>query len=562
MPFISRGWVLIFLSVVLVLLTCLQARGSILTRGIQLVDQSRGYSVFVLRAVSELAGLALAATITLTWERVKWAMVCRARSSITFLDFLTLDEGTGTLALLDLAAGRTGPSFRTRLWSTGRLLSTIAIPVTGILIMSQVDIQIAFSEESSQAPYMGYDLQPMNSSMATEYLGFSDLILTANPSSFLHNPSRSIDLSPRGEQAALCRLNAGSQGSESECHRSYFIAGESLFTMPDLLNDPSFPKAEIIYASNRRGFLLDFDTGDSSTKFDPINECRTYSSRFWGSQAGAVRLCVGSSGLNELQARLVSCPGSIAALKQCQNDTSWHNNVDWTVKMSAYFRHASVAYSRSNGTIVWHSFTDEPATPLNITPADVLKTYDTLLFDTTTLSLNATGLSFNDGSNLPPFSGSSFAAYLWMSEPVFSGQNATNPATLNGVFSGLQSLLAIPLYLCQNGIARRLLPVAVDSKSASDNSQFQTLISMLSPLPERTSPASFAYYRYQVLASTPTLIAYIVLSGLAILCCCVAHILIGLTATASERSGRRISPDLSRFPALDLFAHCTIEDES
>ncbi|KAK0721886.1 hypothetical protein B0T26DRAFT_769792 [Lasiosphaeria miniovina] len=532
MPLISRGWFLIILSTGFVLLTCLQARGSILTRGIELVDKSRAYPVFVLRAISELAGLALAATINATWERMKWALVCRSRTNTTFLDFLTLDEGTRAMALMDLAAGRAGPSLRTRLWSLGRLLSTVVIPVTGILIMSQVEIQIAFTEEPSQPPYLGYDLQPMNASVAVEYFGFSDLVLTANPGAFLHNPARSVDLSQQGEDASLCRLNADSQGQRTGCHRSYFIAGESVFMTPDLINDASFPKAEIIYAPNRRGFLLEFDAGDSTTRFDPEKECRTYSSRYWGARAGAVRLCVGSSGPNELQARLVSCPGSIAALQQCQNDTSWYDNVDWTVKMSTYFRHASVAYSRSNGTIIWHSFTNAPAIPLNITPTETLSAYDTLLYDTSNI--------FAKNASTPPaaaFSSSTFAAYLWMSEPVFSGQNATNPATINGVFSNLQSLLTIPLYLCQNGIARRLLPLALGAKSVDDKSKdssrgsgssspgFDDLVGLLSLLPDRTSPASFAYHRYQVAASTPTLIAYIVLSGVAVLCCAAAQLL-------------------------------------
>jgi hypothetical protein len=222
--------------------------------------------------------------------------------------------------------------------------------------------------------------------------------------------------------------------------------------------------------------------------------------------------------------------------------------------MSAYLQYASVAYSRSNGTIIWHSFADTPAVPVNITPAEILLTYDTLLFDTTTLFRN-------NNSDLPPFSGSTFPAYLWMSEPVFSGQNATNPATINGIFSGLQSLLAMPLYLCQNGLARRLLPVALDSKSIAQKGGLIGLISLLSPLPERTSPLSFAYHRYEVVASMPTLIAYMVLGGVAIIFCCTAQLLVDMSARRSGRSGRG-TPKLSRFPAVDLFAHCTIEDGS
>jgi hypothetical protein len=151
--------------------------------------------------------------------------------------------------------------------------------------------------------YMGYDMQPMNASMAVEYLGFSDLMLSSNFGSFLNSAIRSVDLTPQSEFTAFCGLNAAAQDSGSGCRRRYFVAGESLFVAPDLLNDASFPKADTILASNHRGFLLDFDAGDSSMRFDTVKECRTYSSRYYGAVAGAVRLCVGSSGPNELQAR-------------------------------------------------------------------------------------------------------------------------------------------------------------------------------------------------------------------------------------------------------------------
>lgn len=129
-------WLLIFLTLALVVLTCLQARGSLLTNGIAMVNQSRGYSLFVLRALSELAGLSLSATISATLERTKWTLVSRTSqtSRTPFVDFLALDEGTKTLALVSLVAK--GSTVTARLWSLTRLLFMVVIPATGILIMS------------------------------------------------------------------------------------------------------------------------------------------------------------------------------------------------------------------------------------------------------------------------------------------------------------------------------------------------------------------------------------------------------------------------------------------
>lgn len=134
---INQEWVLIVLTLTLLVLTCLQARGSILTRYLTLVNQSRSYSIFFLRAFSEIAGVSLSATIYATLERLKWAMICRkGQSRARFVDFLALQESTTILGLLSLATGAAVPSVTTRIWSIVRLILMFFVPGIGILIMS------------------------------------------------------------------------------------------------------------------------------------------------------------------------------------------------------------------------------------------------------------------------------------------------------------------------------------------------------------------------------------------------------------------------------------------
>lgn len=234
----------------------------------------------------------------------------------------------------------------------------------------------------------------------------------------------------------------------------------------------------------------------------------------------------------------------------CLNDTSWNYNVDWTAKMSVFFQNSAVAYSRSNGTILWHSFAATPAIPVNISSSQILEAYDNWLFDTTTLL-------HKNGTALPLFSSSTVAFWLWATEPEFNGQNAVNPAESNGIFAILQSLLVMPLYYCQNGMMMRLIQGNFKSFS---NPDLAGLHSLLSATPERSSPASFANYRYESIVSYPSIIAYIVLSGIAVLACSVALVVIKVYADRTSQG--RGMPRLSRFPALDLFAHCTVEDEN
>lgn len=545
----NHGWLLILLALFFVTLTCLQARGSVLTNGIHFINQSGGYSLFVFRVTSELAGISLSAAISASLERIKWTLpsLAKSKSRTQFQDFLALDESTKVLALVSLVAK--GRMLQTRLWSIARLLFILVIPISGIMIMSQVDIRLAFSAETRQKPYMGHYIHPMNSSMAIEYLGFSDLVLSSKLSGFLQDPLHSVELGTTTQQQT-CILNANGQGS-SDCHRRYFIPGDVLIAAPHIVNDASFPGADIIMANEHQGLLLDFDAGDSTMEFNMTSECRTYSSRYLGFEAGAIHLCVGRSGPTELQARLVSCPSSIAIVQRCMNDSSWHHNADWTVKMSASFQNASVAYSRNNGTIIWYSFADTPAVSVEVEPSQILAAYDSFFFDTTTLL-------HKNSSDLPLFSGSISPTFLWMTEPLFSGQNATNPATNSGAFSTLRALLAVPLYLCQNGLGRRLLSVVLESKSISEGGGLAKIFEFLSPIPEPTSPFQFAYHRWEVVASMPTLVAYMALSGAALLACCAAQL---SASIAAKRVGRCGMPKPSRFPALDLFAHCTIEDK-
>ncbi len=162
--------------------------------------------------------------------------------------------------------------------------------------------------------------------MAMEYLGISDLVLAGNFQAFMHNPGHIIDLSPPGEGESFCSLNHPGGDKPSNCRRRYFIAGDPLIITPELLNDASFPAADIILASNHRGFLLEFDSGDSSMRFNGTSECRSYFSRYWWTQIGGVRLCVGSSGPNELQARRSPPhpPVETRALHDCLTQDQWN----------------------------------------------------------------------------------------------------------------------------------------------------------------------------------------------------------------------------------------------
>jgi hypothetical protein len=141
---IREEWFLILLTVILILLTALQANGSVLTKNLPLVSNSRSYSIFFLRVISELAGLSLAATLSVTLEQVKWAAVTigsgheptESSRAKRLAEFLALDIGTTIPGLLRLLISPSISSLKARMWSLGRLITMIVVPVIGVLIMS------------------------------------------------------------------------------------------------------------------------------------------------------------------------------------------------------------------------------------------------------------------------------------------------------------------------------------------------------------------------------------------------------------------------------------------
>jgi len=146
----------------------------------------------------------------------------------------------------------------------------------------------------------------MNASMAVEYIGLTDLVITAKFAAFLGDPSRSVNLKPAGDRDSVCRLNAAAVPDDdrpTDCTRRYWVPSTAMSTVPDLVANSSWPKADSILLTRHRGLLLEYDAGDSRSVFDATQDCRQYSSRYWGNAEHAVRLCVSNPRPNVVEAR-------------------------------------------------------------------------------------------------------------------------------------------------------------------------------------------------------------------------------------------------------------------
>jgi hypothetical protein len=142
----------------------------------------------------------------------------------------------------------------------------------------------------------------MNVSAAKEYAGFTDIILGSKFGSFVHSPTRSVDLTPESVRSKICALNAVPDQDPSNCEREYYIPGEAIFTMPEALMDPSNPEADILLVENHRGHNFRYGVGDPNQPFNLDKNCRLYYGRYWGFNIGGFLLCMVNTTPNTIQA--------------------------------------------------------------------------------------------------------------------------------------------------------------------------------------------------------------------------------------------------------------------
>jgi hypothetical protein len=238
---------------------------------------------------------------------------------------------------------------------------------------------------------------------------------------------------------------------------------------------------------------------------------------------------------------ITSCPLSELFGGDCLKNTSWHLDQGWSTGLETTYRRASIAYSRKNGTILSHTFTDR-ARPAPVNSSQILQAWDNLLgvgvYDLTT-QLVLKGFGIKPGKLLFP------SIVNWFLNGV-SAVAADNQAAATRGINALQALLAIPLYWGQTGAIERLampsLPALPTNGSELD----------ITGGVERNSTVYLAVVREEVFASWATLVAYMVLTSAALIPCFVA-----LWIGSPTRKAGAVPPT-TPFPMLDFLTNCVV----
>ncbi|EXJ73486.1 uncharacterized protein A1O5_03247 [Cladophialophora psammophila CBS 110553] len=530
------------LAVILLALTALYAIRPDLWKS-DFINSSPGNAIFVLRALSEATGFLLAITVASAFELVQWLLTVRT-GGIPFTEFLCLQEGTGILGLMQLTVGAKSRA-RTRLWGGLRLLALVLLPVLGVVIMSQVGTVLRFDKVGQTVAPLGFGLGSLNTSVAVTLSPFTDILLGATFSQFLDDPSRAVDITPDASRRRSCAFGADVRGGQT-CERAVYLAAGQEEIAAQVTTD-AHPQADAWLVEDHQGYVLRFTEGDhtSSWTFDNGTECRTYYTEALTSTLGAFRFCAKNVATNQIQARISSCSYSDITSASCGKESAWNSTPTWTTSLSSTFRHAMIAYSRLNGTIISHKFTKMSEAVAPLKSADLLQAWDNFLGlgNTTDLTTSTTLEILGLGAGkfmFPAMIGSMLNSITELSQD--------NPALQTRGVNALQALLAIPISYCQTGYIERQAAPELPSNILFTNYDNVILPEGL----ERNSPIFFAVTRNQIDVGLASLIVYVVLSGLILILCFTA---LG-GGTFTERS--RHIPDTTAFPVLDFCRHCVV----
>jgi hypothetical protein len=131
-------WTSVLCALSSLLITAIYASQYPLASQVQFIYDSSSNTIFILSLLSGISGLLLGATLSSTFELIQWAMLIRTKG-LQLLTFLAIHAGTGVFGWVSLIFGRGLPwKSSARSWGAVRLLSSLLVPLLGVLIMSEL----------------------------------------------------------------------------------------------------------------------------------------------------------------------------------------------------------------------------------------------------------------------------------------------------------------------------------------------------------------------------------------------------------------------------------------
>ena len=239
---------------------------------------------------------------------------------------------------------------------------------------------------------------------------------------------------------------------------------------------------------------------------------------------------------------LTICPKDLGSHFQCMTKSTWPSSKGWMTSLSYSTRKANIGYNGRNGTILFHEFLGDPKN-VTINASDLLSVFNvtfTQRVDNTTKwgdILYKLGI----GSNRPIA-----PLIVWQYFEGIAGLSASNSGSSRRAITGLQSLLALAIYRCQNkdfAEMKRVLLAQLDNDTDLGQELGPQIVELF-PTAEPDTDIVPAVIRYNLNVGRATLIAYILLSGASLAACLAAQIIALFTGLSKKQN-------MGTFPMID-----------
>ncbi|KAF2260785.1 hypothetical protein CC78DRAFT_570995 [Lojkania enalia] len=531
------AWLSTILALVFFLMTVAYATEKSRFSGFKFVHDSPSNTILVLRILSEATGVFLAGSIHSTFEVVQWVLISRPEG-IRLSQFLALQSGTGHLGLFVLACGRGLPAsqwpMKPRIMSLIRLIAELACPVLGVLIMSNVDTYPVYRPIQETITPFAVGMEPFNGSVASQLGVMEDILFNNAYVAFLSNPLHAVVITPSSAKREGCEKGVA-QSNDTSCTRNVLITQEYQNLEAGLPFTQNLD-TQVFVSTNQQVYSLEYrDNIDISRNALVCND--------FHSGPGAYQICTSDGGDDWLHAAVIPCPASLVDKNDCRSDLKWQRGPGFTTALRPSFANATVSYDRRDGRILSHKL-ETSNRPVKIDSSEILTALDHILNATTLLDYSSMSNSILGGQT--HFFGRMVAGHMYR----ISKMMKTNPTARPKAVNAIQSLLAMTLFYCQNGVlAQTTLPFSPGSNGTSAGGDHVGAFAQQ----EKSSFVALADTRYRINISRATLLAYIIMGGLALAICTLALVVGSILELI------KFDAEPTLWPALDFWTQCRVE---
>ncbi|GKT50503.1 uncharacterized protein ColSpa_10684 [Colletotrichum spaethianum] len=206
-------------------------------------------SIFILRVLTELCAITLAALVVVVVEDLQWALASRP-GGVSLLHFVGLDSGTGVWGLLRLLATA---EWKYKYSSLFRLLVICSIPLPGVILMGAISIDMVTFPEKTYNVSAG--IAPFNASYVYEIQQSTATALLVQMGSPAWSDRDSFSLDPLDDAAGKC---VDVSGKWAACDESHLLTGGIVSIAPQIDDLKQYPDSTTYVVPMTRVVQLEY----------------------------------------------------------------------------------------------------------------------------------------------------------------------------------------------------------------------------------------------------------------------------------------------------------------